>query len=63
MTQSDFRAALEQALPLRGISPSRADLLDFVAPFWPLTQENPDIAFWAREFSVESQPHERANRK
>ena len=29
---------------------SRADLVEFVADVWPLAQENPDVAFWAREF-------------
>jgi len=50
MTQADFLAALELELRLRGIAFSRADLLDFVASVWPLAQEDPDAAFWAREF-------------
>jgi len=28
----------------------RAELLEFVASVWPLAEENPDAAFWAREF-------------
>jgi hypothetical protein len=30
--------------------PHRADLQEFVADVWPLAQEYPDVAFWAREF-------------
>jgi hypothetical protein len=37
-------------LQLGGVSFSRADLLDFVASVWPLAQENPDPAAWARGF-------------
>jgi hypothetical protein len=50
MNQTDFVLALEQELQLRGIRFQRADLVDFVASVWPLAQENPDVAFWAREF-------------
>ena len=50
MNQNDFVAALEQELQLRGVGFSRADLVEFVADVWPLAQENPDVAFWAREF-------------
>jgi hypothetical protein len=50
MTREDFTAALEQALQLRAVGFSRAELLDFVASVWPLAEENPDVDFWAREF-------------
>ena len=50
MNHTDFATALEQELQLEGIGFSRADLLEFVADVWPLAQENPDVAFWAREF-------------
>jgi hypothetical protein len=50
MTPTDFRAALEQELQLRGARFNRADLLDFVDSVWPLVQENPEVGFWAREF-------------
>ncbi len=49
MTQPDFLAALEQELRLRGIGFNRADLVAFMADVWPLIEENPDVAFWARE--------------
>jgi hypothetical protein len=50
MTREDFTAALEQALQLRAVGFSRAELLDFVASVWRLAEENPDADFWAREF-------------
>jgi hypothetical protein len=50
MTPADFLAAVEQELQIRGTVFSRADLMEFVTDVWPLAQENPDAAFWAREF-------------
>jgi hypothetical protein len=50
MNQTDFLAVLEQELQLQGVRFSRADMLAFVADAWPLIAENPDVAFWTREF-------------
>ena len=50
MNQTAFTLALEQELQLRAVGFSRAELLEFVADVWPLAEENPDVAFWAREF-------------
>jgi hypothetical protein len=39
---------------------SRADLVAFVPDVWPLTQENPGVAFWAQGFpeSVRERRHD-----
>jgi hypothetical protein len=50
MSQSDFIAALEQELRLRGVEFARAELVAFVDDVWPLAEENPDPVSWAREF-------------
>jgi hypothetical protein len=55
MTREDFTAALEMELQLAGVSFTRADVQDFVAGAWPLIREQPDVAFWARQF-IEAHP-------
>jgi hypothetical protein len=53
MTRDDFTAALEEQLRLRGLSFSRAAVLDFVQSAWPLAEDDPDPVLWAERF-VES---------
>ena len=50
MTRDEFTEALEQELRLRGGAFSRADLLVFVDSAWPLIEDDPDPARWAREY-------------
>jgi hypothetical protein len=50
MNQQAFIAALEEQLQHCGREFSRAAVLEFVADVWPLAQDDPDPARWAREF-------------
>jgi hypothetical protein len=51
MSRDDFTAALEDQLRVRGISFSRAELLEFVEDVWPLAQDDPDPVQWADRFT------------
>jgi hypothetical protein len=50
MTRDDFTAALEEQLRLRGLSFSRAAVLEFVQSVWPLAEDDPDPVRWAERF-------------
>jgi hypothetical protein len=50
MKQAAFLATLEQELRLQGRAFSRADLLAFVTSVWPLAEDDPAPAAWARDF-------------
>jgi hypothetical protein len=56
MTQADFTIALEQELRLSGRPFDRGELLTFVADVWPLVDDDPDPARWAREFLESGRP-------
>jgi len=50
MTLTDFLAAVESDLRLRGFPFSRAALEAFVSSSWPLIEDDPDPARWASAF-------------
>jgi hypothetical protein len=50
MTPADFVEALEAELRFRVVSYDRRALQAFVEGAWSLMEEDPDAAFWAREF-------------
>jgi hypothetical protein len=60
MSRDDFTAALEEQLRLRGLSFSRAAVLDFVASVWPLAEDDPDPVVWARRFAEAGRPETKA---
>ncbi len=50
MTLDDFTLALESELRLLGTPCDQGDLLAFAASVWPLAEDEPDPADWARVF-------------
>jgi hypothetical protein len=49
MTRDDFTAALEEQLRLRGLSFSRAAVLDFVASVWALAEDDNAVEVTERQ--------------
>jgi hypothetical protein len=50
MTRGEFTRAVEAELQVTGRPFSRADLQAFLEAVWPMVQDDPDPAHWAREF-------------
>jgi hypothetical protein len=56
MSLTEFAALLERELQLRAVAFSRGELLAFVEAVWPLIEDDPDEARWARAFVEATRP-------
>jgi hypothetical protein len=50
MDRDNFLAAVEAELHPLGVPFTRADLVEFLTAAWPLVEDDPDAARWARGF-------------
>jgi len=50
MNPQQFVRHMEMDLAIRGVRYDQAALLAFIDGAWPLIEDDPDVAYWAREF-------------